>query len=50
MIKKKILFSFRERGKEEERERNTDVREKHRLVASCVDPNWGPNLQPRQVP
>ena len=37
---KKILFLF-ERGEEREkgRQRNTDVREKHRLVASCMCPD-----------
>ena len=41
-----------ERGKgwEKERERNIDVREKHRLAASCTRPDWGPNLQPSHVP
>ena len=40
-----ILFIyFRERGREEERERNTDVREKCPLVASRRCP------QPRHVP
>ena len=37
----KILFIFRERGEERERERNVDVREKHRSVASCTHPDWG---------
>ena len=32
-----------------EREGNTDVREKHQLVAFCVHPNQGSNLQPRYV-
>ena len=33
----KILFIFRER-RGRKRERNTDVREKHQLVASCMPP------------
>ena len=44
----------RDRGRKEERERNRkrkiDVREKHRLVASCPHPNRGLNMQPRYVP
>ena len=48
---KKILFIFRERGKEgAERKRNIDVREKHQLVASPMCPNWGLNLLPRHMP
>ena len=48
-----FFIAFRERG----RERNIDVKEKHRLVAfpmhvdqdhSCLE--WGLNLQPRYVP
>ena len=31
-------YFFKERGREGERERNTDVREKHQLVASCMLP------------
>ena len=40
----------RGKGREKERERNTDVREKYLLVAFrwCLD--WGPNPQPRHVP
>ena len=37
-------------GGERERKRNIDMREKHPLVASCTHPDWGPNLQPRDVP
>ena len=33
--------------RERERERNIDVREKHRLVASHTRPFQGPNPQPR---
>ena len=43
-----FLLLVLERGdrKENEREGNINVSEKHRLVASCTHPNWGPNLQP----
>ena len=45
---------FRERVRRREREkrgeRNIDVREKHRLVASCMHPNHGLNPQLRHVP
>ena len=41
------LLIFRERGMGRERERNIDVREKHRLVASCTQSDQGQNLQPR---
>ena len=49
------VYSFisllRERGREEkERERNSDVTEKHGLVASDMHPFQGPNPQPRPVP
>ena len=41
-----ILFTFRERGKEGEREG-----EKHqRVVASHTPSHWGPSLQPSYVP
>ena len=40
------LFIFRE-GKG--RERNIDVREKHRSFVSCMRPDQGPNPQPRGV-
>ena len=39
-----------EREGERERDRNTDVREKIWLVASCRCPDQGSNLQPRDVP
>ena len=40
-----------ERGeRERERERNTDVREKHRSIASGTLPDLESNLQPRYVP
>ena len=35
-------------GREKERERNMDVREKHQLSA-CTHPSWGPNVQPRHM-
>ena len=37
---------FRERGREKEREGNTDLKEKHQSVASHMCPDWGSNLQP----
>ena len=55
----KILFIFRERGKEGEREReNHTTRERHShscvsdTVTGCLScaPYWGPGLQPRPVP
>ena len=50
---KNILFIYfleREEGREKEKERNSDVREKHRLVASRMHTIRGLNLQPRHVP
>ena len=45
------LCIFRERGREEEkRERNINVYDKHRLVASHMHPDQGPNPQSRHVP
>ena len=44
------LFLEREEGKEKEREKNIDVKEKQRLVASHMHPDQGPNPQPRHVP
>ena len=44
------LFTFRERGREGEKEKNINIREIHRLVASCRPPTKGPGLQPRHVP
>ena len=44
----KIVFFSLER--EEERERNIGVREKHQSVFSHMCPIQGPNLQPRHVP
>ena len=43
---KKILFIFRQREREGEREG-----ENHQcVVAPCSPPHWGPGLQPRHVP
>ena len=41
-------FFFRERGEvgKKERERNIDMREKHKLVASCMCPDWKLNQWP----
>ena len=42
----KILFIFRQRGREGEREG-----EKHQcVVATHAPPNWGPGLKPKHVP
>ena len=43
-----MFTDFRKRGKE--RERNTDVREKHLLVASSTHPQQGSNPQSRHLP
>ena len=45
-----LFIAFREREREEGRERNIDVREKHQLVASHIYNDQGLNLQPRYVP
>ena len=37
------LFLERREGREKERERNIEVREKHPSVASCRCPDRGPN-------
>ena len=49
---KDVIYLFLERGegRKKERERNIDVREKHRWVTSCMCPDWGPNPQPGHVP
>ena len=41
-----LFVCFREGGREGERERNTDVREKHRSIASHMRPDWGPRYVP----
>ena len=48
-FKRFYLFLERREGREEKRERNTDVWEKHRLVASHTHPDWRLNPQPRHV-
>ena len=48
MFKDFIYFSKRER--EEEKEGNINMREKHQSVASCIHPDWGLNPHPRPVP
>ena len=45
-----LLFLEREEGREKERERNTDVWEKHQSIASPMCPNWGQGPQPMHVP
>ena len=44
------LLLEREKRRKKEGERNINVRKKHRLVASHMCPNWGPNTQPECVP
>ena len=46
------LFTFRERGREGEkaRERNIDVREKHRSVAFRMCPSWDQTHNPGMCP
>ena len=39
-----------ERERVREERRHISVREKHQLVASCMCPDQGLNLQPRHVP
>ena len=41
-----LLILEREKWREEEVERNIDVRKKHSSVASCRCPDWESNLQP----
>ena len=43
-----MFIDEREGGRriEGESERDTDVKEKHLSVASCMTPDWGPSLQP----
>ena len=42
-----LLIPERGEGREKERGRNIDVIGKHRSLASCMSPHWGPNSQPR---
>ena len=49
----KTFFSLileREEGRDEGREKNIHIREKHQLVASRTYPDQGSNPQPRYVP
>ena len=41
---------FREWWRERERKKNTDVRDKHRSIASSTHPDRGLNPQPRHMP
>ena len=50
LLQRFYLFIFREEGRDKERGRNTYVRERQLLVASCTPRNGGPGLQPRHVP
>ena len=46
-FEKKILFIYfleTGEGREKEKERNVNVRQKHRSVVSCMYSDWGPNL------
>ena len=45
-----ILFVFRERGREGEKERYIDIREKHRSVASCTHPTGDQICNPGVCP
>ena len=48
LFKRDLFYSYlRERGWERE---NINVREKYRLVAPHMHPDWGLNPQPRHVP
>ena len=47
---KDMFIDLTERGKERDRERNIDVKEIHRSVASHVCHNWGSNPQPIMYP
>ena len=39
-LHKDMLIDFREKGRDGEKERNIDVREKLLSVASCTHPDW----------
>ena len=45
-----FLLNFKERGREKDRERNIDVREKHKSYPSSANPGQGLNLQFTHVP
>ena len=45
-----LLMLEVEEGRERDTERNIDVQEKRRLVASHMGPDQGSNLLPRHVP
>ena len=45
-----LCIDFWVRGREGKREGTINVRDKHRLVASCTCPDGGLNPQPRHVP
>ena len=45
-----LLILERDEGREKERERNIDVREKHSSAASCMYPDLRQNPQPKHVP
>ena len=49
---KEFIYLFLERGegRQKERERDIDVRERHPSVASGRCPSWGPNPQPGVCP
>ena len=52
LFKEKRFYLFLERGdgRENEGERNINVKEKHHSVAFCKHLDQGPHLQPRHVP
>ena len=45
-----MLIDFREKGREEERQRNTDVREQHQSVAFHKCFHWDGTLNPSMCP
>ncbi|KAF6131762.1 NOVA alternative splicing regulator 1 [Phyllostomus discolor] len=50
LSKSKDFYPERGEGREKEKERNIDLREKHQWVAFPTCPGWGLNLQHRHVP
>ena len=44
------LFILREKGREKEQERNTDMQKKYWSIACCTPPDQGPGPQPRHLP